>query len=126
MDIKLDLWPSTIQLGATTARFAPPFLNDFCWWSEWSASLLELWVDVSISLWECDAGLFDYILNNNSHDCGLATYEFKNPAFELKWGALDQQGDIFPETCYLKGKKVVPVPEVQPPAPADSTSIEEP
>ena len=54
---------------------------------------------MNISLWECDTGIFDWILNKNTHNCGLATYKFDNHAFELKWDVYDLGGDIVPFSC---------------------------
>ena len=98
-DVTVDLWPGTVQLFATSATFEPPIFNNFCWWSEWSTSLLELWVDVNISLWECETGLFDWIVQGNSYNCGLATYKFNTHAFELKYDAFDLGGEIVPYSC---------------------------
>jgi hypothetical protein len=59
-----------------------------------------LWIDLSVSLWECDAGLFDWILNDNTHNCGLTTYDFNNSIFELKWDAYNMGGDLLAEQCF--------------------------
>ena len=83
MDLSLDLWPGTLYLGDFHAEWVPPFFNELCWSADWSLSFLELWADLSLSLWECDAGLFDWVLNKNSHNCGLNTYKFNNHIYYI-------------------------------------------
>jgi hypothetical protein len=56
-------------------------------------------MDVNVSLWECDTGLFDWILQKNSHNCGLTTYKFGNHAFDLKWDTLNMSGELIPQMC---------------------------
>ena len=80
-DLTLDLWPASFKFLDTKATWTPPFFNDLCWKSVWSTTLFMLYTDLHLGLWECDAGLFDFILNDNSHDCGLTAYKFKNHLF---------------------------------------------
>lgn len=94
LDLTLDLWPGAFQFAATHFEWSPPFFRDLCWSSDWSTDLFELWLDLSLSLYECDAGLFDWILNGNTHNCSLATYKFNNHIFELGWDAYDLGGDL--------------------------------
>jgi len=44
-----------------------------------------LYSDIKFGLYECDAGLFDYILNGNTHSCGLYAYKFRNKLFKLSY-----------------------------------------
>lgn len=75
-------------------------MNDLCWSSSWSLTTTKLYSDIKFGLWECDAGLFDYILNENTHNCGLNTYKFKNNLFHLSYDEFNREGEIFPESCW--------------------------
>ena len=119
MDITLDLWPGAFQFAATHFEWSPPFFSDLCWSADWGTDLFELWVDLNLSLWECDAGLFDWILNGNTHNCGLTNYKFNNHIFELKWDAFNMGGDLLAQRCF--GVEEAPVEET-----TDNTNEEEP
>jgi hypothetical protein len=69
--------------------------------SVYSLTLLDFWLSMDISLWECDAGLFDWILNGNSYECGLQTYSFDNDIYKLHYSSADIKGDFIPNTCAL-------------------------
>ena len=69
--------------------------------SGYSLTLLDFWLSMDISIWECDAGLFDWILNGNSYECGLQTYKFDNDIYELHYSTADVKGDFIPNTCAL-------------------------
>lgn len=99
-DLTLDLWPASFKFMDTEATWTPPFFNDLCWKSTWSTTLWKLYADLHLGLWECDAGLFDFILNDNTHDCGLTAYKFDNHIIHLSWDANNMGGDLFPETCF--------------------------
>lgn len=76
--------------------------ENFCMKSGWSLNLLDLWLSLDLSLYECKAGLFDYILNGNQGNCQLKTYKFKNEVYELRYTARDLQGDFIANTCDLE------------------------
>lgn len=98
--LTLDLWPASFKLFDTQAVWTPPFLDDFCWSSGWSLTATKLYSDIKFGLYECDAGLFDYILNGNTHSCGLYAYKFRNNLFKLSYDGFNAAGDIFPESCF--------------------------
>lgn len=67
--------------------------------SGWSLTLLDFWLSMDISVWECDAGLFDWILNGNGYECGLETYSFDNDIYNLHFSSSDMKGDFITNTC---------------------------
>ncbi len=86
----VEFWPvKTLAVGETYLQWDPPMFENFCMSQGWSMTLLEFWVDMEVELWECDAGLFDYILNGNGTQCGLEVYKFKGHLIELPDLGLD-------------------------------------
>jgi len=73
--------------------------ENFCMKSGWKMTLLDFWLSMDISLWECKFGLFDWILNGNNYDCGLNTYTFNNDIYKLHYAASDMMGDFIENTC---------------------------
>jgi hypothetical protein len=67
--------------------------------SGWSLTLLDFWLSMDISVWECDAGLFDWILNGDGFECGLETYSFENDIYNLHFSTGDKKGDWITNTC---------------------------
>ena len=57
---------------------------------------------MKLDLWECDAGLFNYILTGESHECGLESYKSKRHILDaphLPLPFLQAAGEFFPNTC---------------------------
>ena len=108
-DLTLDLWPASFKFLDTKATWTPPFFEDFCWSSTWSLTVAKLYTDLVLGLYECDTGIFDWILNDNSHSCGVYAYKFKNHVFQLSYDDWNNKGDLFTETCYPSEE--VPVEE---------------
>ena len=98
-DFFIDLWPADILIGDTYLQFTPPTFTDFCMSSGWSLTLLDLAVSMDLSLWQCDGGLFDYILNGTAYNCGLHTYTFSNDLYDLAYSSVDMAGDFLANTC---------------------------
>jgi len=73
--------------------------ENFCMASGWTFTLLDNWLEMDLSLWECEAGLFDWLLNGNGHECGLNTYTFENDIYELHYSAHDRSGEHITNTC---------------------------
>ena len=115
LDIFLDLWPSTITIGDTYLQWTPPLFADFCMSSGWSVSLLELALSMDVSLWECDTGVFDWILNGNAYNCGLATYTFNNDLYDLSYANFDMSGEFLADTCNLTEASTEASTEAMPP-----------
>ena len=91
-------------------------MQDFCWSSGWSLTTTKIYADIQFSLWECDAGLFDAILNGNNFDCGLSNYKFKNHLFKLLSSLEGSKGgEIYPETCWA-------APEIPEEVPVDNNN----
>ena len=101
--IYIDFWPiETFAVGETYLQWDPPTFENSCYSQGWSWTLLTAWIDLKVELWECDAGLFDYILTGDSLNCGLESYKFKGhlyeaPEFNIKF--LENAGDFIPNTC---------------------------
>ena len=70
VDFFLDIWPGKLSVGKTQLKWDPPLFENFCMSSGWSLTLLDFWLSMDISVWECDAGLFDWILNGDGYECG--------------------------------------------------------
>ena len=75
----------------------------------WSWTLLTAWIDWEFKLWECDAGLFAYILSGDSYECGLEKYKFKGhlldaPNFNdwLGLSFVEKVGEFLPNTSEAK------------------------
>ena len=98
-DFFLDVWPFALTVGETYLQWDPPLFENFCMSSGWKMTLMDFWLSMDISLWECKAGLFDWLLNGNSHECGLETYKFDNDIYELHYSANDRSGDFITNTC---------------------------
>ena len=73
----IAFWPvKTFAVGETYLQWDPPTFENFCYSQGWSWTLLKAWIDMTVELWECDAGLFEYILTGDSLNCGLESYDF--------------------------------------------------
>ena len=101
VDFFLDAWPFALTVGETYLQWDPPLFENFCMSSGWKLTLMDFWLSLDVSLWECQAGLFDWILNGNTHECGLNTYSFNNDIYKLHYSANDRAGDFITNTCAL-------------------------
>ena len=99
VDFFLDIWPGKFSVGKTQLKWDPPLFENFCMSSGWSLTLLDFWLSMDISVWECDAGLFDWILNGDGFECGLETYSFENDIYNLHFSTADKKGDWITNTC---------------------------
>jgi len=99
VDFFLDIWPGKFSVGKTQLKWDPPLFENFCMSSGWSLTLLDFWLSMDISVWECDAGLFDWILNGDGFECGLETYSFENDIYNLHFSTGDKKGDWITNTC---------------------------
>jgi hypothetical protein len=99
VDFFLDIWPGKLSVGKTQLKWDPPLFENFCISSGWSLTLLDFWLSMDISVWECDAGLFDWILNGDGFECGLETYSFENDIYNLHFSTGDKKGDWITNTC---------------------------
>ena len=99
VDFFLDIWPGKLSVGKTQLKWDPPLFENFCMSSGWSLTLLDFWLSMDISVWECDAGLFDWILNGDGFECGLETYSFENDIYNLHFSTADKKGDWITNTC---------------------------
>ena len=99
VDFFLDIWPGKLSVGKTQLKWDPPLFENFCMSSGWSLTLLDFWLSMDISVWECDAGLFDWILNGDGYECGLETYSFENDIYNLHFSTGDKKGDWITNTC---------------------------
>jgi hypothetical protein len=99
VDFFLDIWPGKLSVGKTQLKWDPPLFENFCISSGWSLTLLDFWLSMDISVWECDAGLFDWILNGDGFECGLETYSFENDIYNLHFSTADKKGDWITNTC---------------------------
>ena len=66
--------------------------------------MLEAWIDMEIELWECDAGLFAWLINDEGKNCGLETYKFKGHLIDFPeltdiLPILEKSGEFLPNTC---------------------------
>jgi len=99
----IAFWPiKTFAVGETYLQWDPPTFDNFCYSQGWSWTLLKAWIDMKVELWECDAGLFDYILNGDSYSCALEAYKFKGHLLEapkVPLPFLENTGDFIPNTC---------------------------
>jgi hypothetical protein len=97
------VWPvKTFAVGETYLQWNPPTFSNFCASQGWSWTLLKAWIDWKVELWECDAGLFNYILTGETHECGLETYDFKGHLLEapqVPLPFLEKAGEFFPNSC---------------------------
>ena len=102
-EFDLEFWPiKTFAVGETYLQWDPPTFSNFCSSQGWSWTLLKAWIDMRVELWECDAGLFNYILTGDSHECGLESYDFIGHLIEaphLPLPFLQAAGDFFPNSC---------------------------
>ena len=99
VDFFLDIWPGNFSVGKTQLKWDPPLFENFCMSSGWSLTLLDFWLSMDLSVWECDAGLFDWILNGDGFECGLETYSFENDIYNLHFSTADKKGDWITNTC---------------------------
>ena len=99
VDFFLDIWPGKFSVAKTQLKWDPPLFENFCISSGWSLTLLDFWLSMDISVWECDAGLFDWILNGDGYECGLETYSFENDIYNLHFSTGDKKGDWITNTC---------------------------
>lgn len=101
LDIYADIWPFELLVGDTYLQWDPPLFANFCMSSGWSMTLLDLYFSMDVALYECDSGVFDWILNGNSYNCALQTYTFNNNLFEIAYSAADMSGEFLANTCDL-------------------------
>ena len=99
VDFFFDTFPLVLTVGTTYLQWDPPMFENFCMASGWSLTLMDYWLNMDISIWECQAGLFDWLLNGNGHECGLNTYKFDNDIYEWHYSAHDRKGDFITNTC---------------------------
>ena len=105
-----NFWPvESFGVGETYLQWDPPLFENFCMSQGWSWTLLTAWIDWEFKLWECDAGLFAYILSGDSYECGLENYKFKGhlldaPNFNdwLGLSFVEKVGEFLPNTCEAK------------------------